>query len=113
MGVTPDQAAQEIRRLRTTRQDQREARRASLNERVQNEVGGILARLGINPGGKTLDPRRRERNFAWTVADLHRRVNEHVGGRNADRQNFTLDQLNAAHDALPEAVQSLEEHLGT
>src|SRR5207247_949256 len=42
MGVTPDQAAQEIRRLRTTRQDQREARRASLNERTQNEVGGIL-----------------------------------------------------------------------
>ena len=44
MGVTPDQAAQELRRLRTTRQDLREARRASLNERAQNEAGGILAR---------------------------------------------------------------------
>lgn len=111
MGVTPDQAAQEIRRLRTTRQDQREARRTSLNERVQNEVGGILARLGLNPGGKTLDPRHRERNFAWTVADLHRRLNEYVGGGNANRQNSTLDQLNTAHEALPEVVQSLEEHL--
>ncbi|HEX3869733.1 MAG TPA: DEAD/DEAH box helicase family protein, partial [Pirellulales bacterium] len=29
-GITPDQAAQEIRRLRTTRQDRREARRAAL-----------------------------------------------------------------------------------
>ena len=111
MGVSPDQAAQEIRRHRTTRQDRREARRASLNERVQNEVGGILGRLGINPGGKTLDPRHRERNFAWTVAELHRRVNEHVGSRNADRQNFTLDQLDSAHTALADVVRGLEEHL--
>lgn len=111
MGVTPDQAAEEIRRLRTTRQDLREARRGSLNDRVQNESGGILGRLGINPGGRTLDPRRRDRNFAWVASELHRRVNERVGGTSADRQNFTLDQLNAAHDALPEIVQQFEEQL--
>lgn len=111
MGVTPDQAAQELRRLRTTRQDLREARRASLNERVQNESGGILGRLGINPGGHTLDLRHRERNFAWVAAELHRRINEHVGGEAADRQNFTLDQINVGHDALPEIVRQLEEHL--
>lgn len=111
LGITPDQAAQEIRRLRTTRQDRREARRASLNERVRNEAGGILGRLSIIPGGKTLDPRRRERNFAWTVAELHRRVNQQVGGDNADRQNFTLDQLDAAHAALPTIVQTLEEQI--
>jgi superfamily II DNA or RNA helicase len=111
MGITPDQAAQEIRRLRTTRQDRREARRGSLNDRVQNECGGILGRLGINPGGKTLDPRRRERNFAWLASELHRRVNERVGGTNADRQNFTLDQLDAAHAALPEIVQAQEGEL--
>lgn len=110
-GITPDQAAQEIRRLRTTRQDRREARRGALNDRVQNESGGILGRVGINPGGRTLDPRHRERNFAWTAAELNRRVNEHVGGGNADRQNFTLDQLDAAHDALPEIVRQLEEHM--
>ena len=109
IGVTPDQAAQELRRLRTTRQDHREARRASLNDRVQNEGGRMLARLGVSPGGRTLDPRRRERNFAWTVAELHRRVNEHVGGATADRQNFTLDQLDAAHTALPEIVRAFEE----
>ena len=110
-GVSPDQAAQEIRRLRTTRQDHREARRAALNERVQNEVGGILGRLEINPGGRTLDPCHREKNFAWTVAKLHRSVNEHVGGRNADRQNFTLAQLDAAHAALPNVVNGIEEQL--
>jgi superfamily II DNA or RNA helicase/predicted Fe-Mo cluster-binding NifX family protein len=111
MGVTPDQAAQELRRLSTTRQDLREARRASLNERVQNEAGGILARLSVSPGGRTLDPRRRARNFAWTAAELHRRVNELVGGDAADRQNFTLDQINSGHDALPEIVRHLEEQL--
>ena len=111
MGVTPDQAAQELRRLRTTRQDTREARRASLNERVQNEAGGILARLGISPGGRTVDPRRRERNFAWTAAELHRRINERVGGQAADRQNFTLDQINAGHEALPDIVRQVEEQL--
>ena len=111
IGITPDQAAQELRRLRTTRQDRREARRASLNDRVQNESGGMLGRLGISPGGRTLDPRRRERNFAWTAAELNRRVNEHVGGASADRQNFTLDQLDAAHAALPEIVRTFEEQL--
>jgi hypothetical protein len=111
IGVTPDQAAQELRRLRTTRQDQREARRASLNDRVQNESGGILGRLAISPGGRTLDPSRRDRIFAWVASELHRRVNEHVGGRAADRQNFTLDQLNAAHDALLDVVRQFEEEL--
>jgi superfamily II DNA or RNA helicase len=79
LGVNPDQAADEIRRLRMTRQDRREARRAALNERAQNEAGGILGRTGITPGGKTLDPRRRARNYEWVVTELHRRVNEYVG----------------------------------
>lgn len=111
MGITPDQAAQELRRLRTTRQDRREARRASLTERAQNEVGGIFGRLNINHRGRTLDRSRRSHNYAWAVAELNRRINEHVGGRAADRQNFTLDQLEAAHAALPEIVRVLEEEL--
>lgn len=111
MGITPDQAAQELRRLRTTRQDRREARRASLTERAQNEVGGIFGRLNINHRGRTLDRSRRNNNYAWAVAELNRRINEHVGGRAADRQNFTLDQLEAAHAALPEIVRALEEEL--
>jgi hypothetical protein len=78
---------------------------------VQNEAGGILARLGISPGGRTLDPRRRDRNFAWTSAELNRRVNQRVGGNTGDRQNFTLDQINAGHDALPELVRQFEEQL--
>ena len=111
LGITPDQAAQELRRIRMPRQDRREARRAALNDRVQNETGGILGRVGINRGGRTLDPTRRERNFAWACAHLNRRVNTHVGGANADRQNFTLDQLDAAHAALPDIIAQFEGEL--
>lgn len=111
MGVSPDQAAQEIRRLRTTRQDRREARRASLNDRVQNEIGGIFGRLSINHRGRRLDPSRRTTNHAWAIAELNRRVNERVGGQQADRQNFTLEQLEEAHAALPALARGLEEEL--
>jgi hypothetical protein len=34
-----------------------------------------------------------------------------VGGRNADRQNFTLEQLEAAHAALSDIVGQLEEEI--
>ncbi|WFU81294.1 DEAD/DEAH box helicase family protein [Bradyrhizobium sp. CIAT3101] len=109
LGVTPEQAAQELRRIRVPRQDLREARRASLNERIQNEAGGMLARLAISPGGRTLDRARRQRNFAWVTSELNRRVNLSVGGESDDRQNFTLDQVDAAHQALPEIVRNFEE----
>lgn len=109
MGVNPEQAAEEIRRRRMTRQDVREARRTALNDRVQNETGGILGRAGVAAGGRTLDRSRRLRNFEWVVAELHRRVNLQVGGQNADRQNFTLEQLEAAHAALPAIIEEVEE----
>ncbi len=111
-GITPEQAAQGIQRMRRDRQDVREARRAALNDRVQNDAGGILARLNISPRGKTLDRARRLQNFAWTAAELHRRVNAAANGELDNRQNFTLDQVNAAHDALPGIVAALEAELG-
>jgi superfamily II DNA or RNA helicase len=111
MGVDPEQAAAEIRRRRMTRQDRREARRAALNERIQNEIGGIFGRANVPHRGRKLDPRRRVANYEWAVAELNRRVNERVGGDNADRQNFTLDQLDTAHEVLEELVRQLEEEI--
>jgi len=111
-GITPDQAAQGVQRVRTSRQDLREARRAALHETIQNSVGGLLGRLGINHEGKTLDRSRRQKNFAWTVSELNRRVNTAVGAESGDRQNFTLEQLNQAVAVLPEVVANLEAELG-
>jgi hypothetical protein len=62
---------------------------------VQNEAGGILGRLRINHAERTLDRARRQNNFAWTAEELHRRVNAAAGGALGDRQNFTLEQVNA------------------
>jgi len=110
-GITPEQAAQGVRRLRRDRQDEREARRASLDERIRHEAGAMLKRLGINHEGKTLDRSRRNKNFTWAIAELNNRVNAAVSCARGDRQNFTLDQLNAAHDALPSVVEALETEL--
>jgi len=111
-GITPDQAAQGVQRVRTTRQDVREARRAALHESIRNSVGGILGRLGIGYEGKTLDSARRQKNYAWTVSELNRRVNTAVGAASGDRQNFTLEQLNQAVAVLPEIIANLEAELG-
>jgi hypothetical protein len=110
-GITPEQAAQGVQRVRQDRQDVRRARQEALHERVQNETGSVLGRLGISAVGKTLDRARRLQNFAWTASELNRRVDATVNGELGNRQNFTLAQLNAAHDALPEIVAALEREL--
>jgi superfamily II DNA or RNA helicase len=111
LGITPDQAAQEIRRLRTTRQARREASRQALNDRVQHEVGRMLGKLKINPGGKTLDRSRRANNFAWAAGELNKRVNQEVDGASGDRQNFSLEQLEKAHTLLPVILGQVEAEL--
>lgn len=107
MGITPDQAAEGVRRNRINRQTFREARRAALNERIQFEAGRIMHRLGVPSGGRTLDPAHRQDNYSWVLAQLNTRVNEEVGGRRANRQEFTLEQLDEAHDFLPRAIDAL------
>ena len=111
-GITPNQAADGIRRIRPTRQDRRRARRNALNSRVQNETGGILNRCGINPGGRILDPRRQNTNYQWVISELNRRVNASVAQEDANRENFTLEQLETAHELLETHVIALEEELG-
>jgi len=110
-GITPDQAAAGIRRIRPTRQDQRIARRSALNERIQNESGGLLRRCGVNLGGRNLDPRHQNTNYQWVVTELNRRVNASADQEGANRENFTLTQLEVAHEALNGHVASLEEEL--
>lgn len=110
-GITPDQAAAGIRRIRPTRQDQRIARRTALNERIQNETGRLLGRCEVNPGGRNLDPRHQSTNFQWVVAELNRRINASVDQEGSNRENFTLSQLESAHDALIAQVAALEEEI--
>lgn len=110
-GITANQAAAGIRRIQPTRQDRRRALRNALNSRVQNETGGILNRCGINPGGRILDPRRQNTNYQWVVSELNKRVNASVAQEDANRENFTLEQLETASESLGTHVEALEREL--
>lgn len=110
-GITPDQAAQAIRRAQADRQDVREALRATLKDRVPREASGVLRRLGLESNATTLDTSGRRKNFAWVTSELNRRVNDTTGAGGGERQNLTLEQVNQAIDALPGIVASLEAEL--
>lgn len=110
-GITPEQAAEGIRRLQADRQDIREAQRTALKERVPQQAAALLRRLSIESNAANLDETGARKNFAWVTAELNRRVNERVGAGSGDRQHFTLDQVNAALDALPGVVDALEAEL--
>ena len=107
-GITPDQAAEGLRRIQPTRQDRRIARRASLNERINREAGAILSRLGLNPGHRNLDPSRQSPNFEFVLRDLHRRVNDSVSQTDGNRDNFTLEQIDQAMGQLSEIAADME-----
>lgn len=111
-GITPEQAAEGIRRIRPTRQDQRAARRTALNDRIKNATGTCLHRLEISPGGRTLDPRRARRNFEWLLGEINRRINRHVDQSGRNRDNFTLDELNEAHGAMEDIISEIESEIG-
>ena len=110
-GVSPEQAEEWLRRIQPTRQDRRRALRTALNDRVQNEAGGILARLQIPHQGRTLDSRRRVANYQWLVSELNTRINNSVGEASARRQDFTLAQLEEAMANLPEVIEAMEQEL--
>ena len=110
-GITPDQAAEGIRRIQPTRQDQRRARRTALHARIQNETGGVLNRCEISQRGRTLDPRRQHDNYTWVIRELNRRVSEAVQPADANREHWTLPELEAAHGAIAGIVTQLEAEL--
>ena len=110
-GLSLEQVEEGVRRIRTSRQDEREARRSSLSDRVKLAAGGVLGRLGVKHEGRELDRAKRLTNFQWVVAELNRRANAAAGGGNRDRQSFTLEQLNTALVALPSLTAALEEEL--
>lgn len=107
-GITPELAAAGIRRIRPTRQDTCRARQQSLHEQIQKEAGSILARCKVNPNGKTLDKSYRNTDYQWVVSELNMRVNNIVSQQGGNRGNFTLDELNSAHESLKNCAVQLE-----
>ena len=111
-GYTPEQvkkAYEVLVPIPVTRVRQRQAKRASLDQRVCIEVGRILAIRNINPEGRTLDQQRLGRtNFVVVKAAIDREVNTAVGRGARERHKFTrpqLDQIDRDFERIVERVE--------
>lgn len=100
-GYTADQVAEAMQRLDpvpVTRVRQRQAARASLDQRIRTQVGRILAERGVNPQGQDLDRQRRSRtNFVVLKSAIDRQVNAVVGLGSRARSEFTQGQIDAVN----------------
>ncbi len=105
------QAYDELESVPVTRVKKRQAMRHSLDIRVHNETGRILAQRRVNPNGSDLDKQRLGRtNFVVLKSAIDRQVNAAVGRTRAQRHQFTrpdLDQIDQDFPAIVE--QAVEE----
>lgn len=106
-GYSPEDVRGAMERLDpvpVSRQRRRQASRASLNTRVETEVGRILGERGINPQGRDLDRRRLGRtNYVVLKAAIDRQVNAAAGRGNGERGEFSQQQ----HDAVDADFQNI------
>ncbi len=96
----------ELAPIPVTKVRARQAKRLEISERVKTKAAEILADRGINPGGKDLDRLRLGKtNLVVMMSSLHRNVNETVGRKSGERDEFTrqqLDQIDAEWDIIVE-----------
>ncbi len=97
--------ALELTPVPTTRQQERIAARASLDDQVKNEVGRVLKQRGLNPKGRDLDkgPRRRE-NFVILKSAIDRRIAGLVGRKVGERAEFARSDLQRVEQELDRLV---------
>lgn len=78
----------------TTKAQQRSAMRLSLDEKVKNEVGKILAYYKINPEGKELDKKfLGKSNFIIIKSTIDRKINSIVNRDKGERSEFSRSEL--------------------
>ncbi|SFU91753.1 DEAD/DEAH box helicase [Xenorhabdus koppenhoeferi] len=101
-GYSSDQVKQEFERLEPvpiTKVRQRQAMRASLDQRVRTEVGRILGERGISHEGHNLDRKHLGRtNFVILKSAIDKQINDTIGRTGRSRDEFTqadLDQIEA------------------
>lgn len=110
-GVTPEQAAEGVRKLQPTRQDQRLAKKTALSNSVKLETSKLLQSLSKSPAGKTLDESYVKTDYQWVISELNRRTNAHVGQSSGNRSDFTLDELEIALGVVPDLANQLTAEL--
>jgi len=103
------QAIELLQPVPTTRVRERQAARAGLDMRVNNEVGRILGQRGVNAQGRDLDQQRRGRtNYVALKAAIDRQINQAVGRGAGERSELTAVQLATIEERFAELVQTAE-----
>ncbi len=114
LGYTPEvvRQAMELQPVLTTRVRERQAARASLNMRIQTEVGRILNERGFIAKGFDLDRSRRSRsNFVVIKAAIDRQVNQAVERGAGERSEFTRSELETIESRFQELSDAAQQEV--
>ncbi len=97
-----------LQRVPVTLVRRRQAMRSSLDMRVRNTAGKILADRKINPEGHKLDRHHRGRsNFVVLKSAIDRRINTLVGHSSDERHEFTQDDLDLIDQRFDSIVEDV------
>lgn len=103
---------EELLPVPTTKAQQRQAARASLDQRARIECRRILGRRDINPGGYELDKQFRNRtNFVVLKSAIDRQVNALVGRGTGARHDFNQADLDRVNRDWPDIIARAEKQV--
>ncbi|MGI1678069.1 MAG: DEAD/DEAH box helicase family protein [Cellvibrionaceae bacterium] len=109
-GYSLDQVAQayeELKPIPVTKVRQRQAARKSLDERVTNTAGKILAERSISHQGKNLDKKRiGKTNFVVVKSTIDNQINALVGKKSGERHEFNQKELDIIDSGFNTAVEA-------
>lgn len=113
-GYSPDDVrrAMEHQPIPTTRANERQAARASLDMRVRTEVGRILGERSLSNQGHELDTRRLNKsNFVIIKAAIDKRIAQAVGRGTGERHEFTRRELDILDGRFVTIVAEAEQEI--
>lgn len=113
-GYSPDEVrrAMEHQPVPTTKANQRQAARASLDVRIKTEVGRVLGEKGMNPQGKDLDKKYLNKtNFVIVKAAIDKQVNAAVGKGAGERHEFSKAELDAINARFADLAATAEKEV--
>lgn len=113
-GYSPDDVrkAMEHQQVPTTKANERQAARAALDMRIRTEVGRILRQKNMNPQGKDLDKKRRNKtNFVIVKSAIDKQVNAAVGKETGQRHEFNKAELDTINASFAELADSAEKEV--
>lgn len=106
-GYSPEDIAEAMKLspVPTTKVNERRAARAALDVNIKREVGKILGEKNLNPQSKDLDKKRLNKtNFVILKSSIDKHVNEHVGKKSGERQEFNRSELDSIKEHFSELI---------